>query len=468
MHSARLLAGLLSVRLFYVKQERTILIMRKLIYKDFIKYVSLNVVGTIGISCYILIDTFFVSKVLGTTGIAALNFSISIYSLILGLGLMLGIGAGTRYSILKAQGNKDSANVVFTASIKLGIIFGLILMLIGIFGSKESAKILGADSVTFPFTNTYMKTILCFAPFIIINNIMVSFVRNDGNPRLSMFAMLGASLSNIILDYIFMFPLKMGMFGAALATSLAPIFSLLILSYHFISKQNHFKFIKTKMHLQSIFYISSLGLSSLINEVASAVVLITFNLIILKLEGNTGVASYGIVANLALIVIGIFNGIAQGIQPLISKSHGMKNVVSQRLTLKLAIVSSLSMAGITYILSFFNATSLIGIFNSEQNQHVYRLTESGIKIYFIGFFFAGINILLSMYFSCINKPKRAFVVSISRGLFLIIPMVFILSLIWKMNGVWLSFVMTELIVTLGILLIMLCKGLLIDNNPNLV
>ena len=204
--------------------------MRKLIYKDFIKYVSLNVVGTIGISCYILIDTFFVSKVLGTTGIAALNFSISIYSLILGLGLMLGIGAGTRYSILKAQGNKDSANVVFTASIKLGIIFGLILMLIGIFGSKELAKILGADSVTFPFTNTYMKTILCFAPFIIINNIMVS-VRNDGNPRLSMFAMLGASLSNIILDYIFMFPFKDGNVWRSLATSLAPIFSLLILSF---------------------------------------------------------------------------------------------------------------------------------------------------------------------------------------------------------------------------------------------
>lgn len=422
--------------------------MEKNIFKNFARYVSLNILGMIGLSCYILADTFFVSKALGATGIAALNFSISIYCVIHGIGLMIGIGGAARYSILKSQNIDNQANEVYSTSIKIGIISGAILVIIGIFGSRPLALLLGADISTLPLTKTYLATILCFAPFFILNNLIIVFVRNDNNPNLSMIAMLTGSFSNIVLDYIFMFPLGMGMFGAAFATGLAPIISIGILSIHFIKGKNNFRFIKNKIRLSSVIDITSLGLSAFITEISSAVALITFNLIILRLAGNLGVASYGIVANIALVGISIFTGIAQGIQPLVSKGYGMNNYAVLKRVMRYALITSFSVALFIYLSVLSKADDIIGIFNSEHNFEIALIAKNGLIIYFIGFFFAGINIIMTMYFSATENAKDAFIISMARGCIIIVPLVLLLSSILKMTGVWLAFVLTECVVTI--------------------
>ncbi|NLK98825.1 MAG: MATE family efflux transporter [Epulopiscium sp.] len=418
------------------------------ILKDFAKYVSLNILGMIGLSCYILADTFFIAKALGATGIAALNFSISIYSVIHGIGLMIGIGGATRYSILKSQNDDEKAHAVFTTCMKLGVLIGAVFACIGIFGSRNLAVILGADTTTLPLTKTYLTTILCFTPFFIINNIMLAFVRNDHNPNLSMTAMLTGSFSNIILDYLFMFPLRMGMFGAAFATCLAPIISIGILLLHFRKGKAQFRYISCNMNWSNIFDIFSLGLSAFITEVSSAVVLITFNLVILNLKGNLGVASYGIVANIALVGVSVFIGIAQGMQPLVSYGYGLQDHMVLKKVLKYAVITSLTIASIMYLGMYFNANFIVGIFNSDGNFEIARIAKEGLIIYFIGFFFAGINIIMTMYLSSSEHAKEAFAISMARGCVLIVPMVFLLSSIWEMTGIWLAFVATECIVTM--------------------
>lgn len=425
--------------------------MKRTIIKDFIKYVSLNVLGMIGLSCYILADTFFVAKALGATGLAALNFSISIYSVIHGTGLMIGIGGATRYSILKTQ-KDERANLIFATCVRLGLIMGVIFAIIGIFGSGALANLLGADEVTFPLTKTYLTTILCFSPFFILNNIVLAFVRNDSNPKLSMRAMLTGSFSNVILDYIFMFPLRMGMFGAAFATGLAPFISLGVLSIHFISN-NNIKYIRHRMKFAIVRDIYSIGLSAFITEVSSAVVLITFNLVILGIEGNLGVAAYGIVANIALVAVSIFTGIAQGIQPLISKGYGLRNYQMLRKVLAYAVVTSILVATLIYTGLYINAEGVIGIFNSEGLPEVTQIAKTGIGIYFIGFFFAGFNIIMTMYLSAAEYVKEAFAISIARGCVLIVPLVLFLSRLWRMEGVWLGFLITEAVITLAVVII---------------
>jgi putative MATE family efflux protein len=422
--------------------------MEKNIFKNFVKYVSLNILGMIGLSCYILADTYFVAKALGATGVAALNFSIAIYSVIHGTGLMIGIGGAARYSILKTQKEDKKANEVYSTSMKMGILIGIILALIGIFGSKPLALLLGADVDTLPLTKTYLTTILCFAPFFIMNNLLLAFVRNDNNPKLTMIAMLTGSFSNVILDYIFMFPLGMGMFGAAFATGLAPIISIGIMSIHFIKGKNNFKFIKNRIRWSSICDISGLGLSAFITEVSSAVVLITFNLVILKLKGNLGVASYGIVANIALVGVSIFTGIAQGIQPLVSKGYGLNNFVVLKKVMRYALITSLSIATLIYLTVFTNADNIVSIFNSEKSLEIAQIAKTGLRIYFVGFFFAGINIIMAMYLSAIESAKDAFIISIARGCIIIVPLVLLLSTIFKMTGIWLAFVLAEGAVTI--------------------
>lgn len=416
--------------------------------KNYAKYVSLNVLGMIGISCYILADTFFISNALGALGLAALNFAIPIFSIINGIGLMSGMGGGTKYTIFKSQNEHEQANIIFTHSIAIGLIAGFTLALIGLFFSSPIASLLGADHNTLSITNIYLKTVFCFAPFFILNNVLLAFVRNDGNPNLSMVAMLTGSISNIFLDYILIYPMNLGMFGAAFATGLSPIIGILILSFHFIFHKNHFKLKKCKMVFSYVTNILTLGVSAFITELSSGVVLITFNLVILQFEGNIGVAAYGIIANLALVIIAIFTGISQGLQPLLSNCYGLQEHDKVKELLRYGLTTTIVFALIVYVISLINIDFLISVFNSENNLRLHNLASTGIKLYFAGFFFAGFNIVVTTFFSAVNSPKQSFIISIIRGFIAIVPLVFILSIMFKMNGVWISFTVTEGITTL--------------------
>ena len=416
--------------------------------KTFFKFTSLNVLAMISLSCYILADTYFVSKAFGPNGLTALNLAIPIYSLINGIGLMVGIGGATKFSIFKGRNNPSKGNLVFTNSILLGLLFSFIFIVLGLFFSSSLSKLLGANIETLAYTNTYLKTILLFAPFFITNNILIAFIRNDGEPKLAMIAMLLGSFSNIVLDYVFMFPFNMGMFGAAFATGLAPIISILTLSYYFIKKKNTFELDKIKFIPKYIKFILSLGLSSFVVEISSGIVMIIFNMIILNISGNIGVAAYGIIANLSLVSMSIFNGIGQGIQPIISKNFGLSNKKVLKSTLIYGVITAFVISILIYIITFSNSSFFVDIFNSSKDKTLEDIATKGLIIYFIGFIFAGFNLVVTSFLNSINKPNKSFIISISRGFLLIIPIVIIFSRILSLNGIWLSFTVTELISSL--------------------
>ena len=294
----------------------------KELLKEFIQYVSLNILGMLGLSCYILADTFFVSNGLGANGLTALNLAIPIYSFIHGSGLMLGMGGATKYSIFRGQKEYQNANKIFTNVICLTAVLAVLYTLTGVFLSEQLTSVLRANSEVFDMTKTYLQVILLFAPAFMMNDVLICFVRNDGSPKLSMTAMLIGSLSNIALDYIFIFPLQMGILGAVLATGLAPIISMCILTKHWITKQNNFHLIKLNFSPALSINAISLGIPSFITEVASGIVIIVFNFIILRLQGNIGIAAYGIVANLSLVVTSIYTGIAPCTQPNSTRAYG--------------------------------------------------------------------------------------------------------------------------------------------------
>lgn len=415
-------------------------------FRDFAKYTSLNVLGMLGLSCYILADTFFVSKGLGANGLTALNLAIPIYSFIHGSGLMFGMGGATKYSIAKGQNDTITANKIFTNTVLLALSFAAVFFIMGLFFSGTIIRILGADEVIFEMSKTYLQVILLFAPMFILNNVLLCFVRNDGAPQLSMLAMLGGSFSNIILDYVFMFPLGMGMFGAVLATGLAPVISMMILSPFFIRKQNQFRLVKCRLAVKLTSGIFSSGLPSLITEMSSGIVMIVFNAIILRLQGNIGVAAYGVIANLSLVVISIYTGIAQGIQPLLSSYHGKGERGQVQVFLKYALTTMLLVSGVIYAIVFFASPQIAGVFNSEQNEVLQNIAIRGLKIYFTACVFAGFNIIISIYFTSTEYARPAHIISILRGFVVIIPLSFLLSSIGGMTGVWFVFPVTELIV----------------------
>ena len=316
-------------------------------------------------------------------------------------------------------------------------------------------------------TNIYIKMILLFSPMFMLNNVLLGFVRNDNHPRLAMIAMLMGSLFNIVFDYIFIFPFNMGIFGTVLATVFSPIVSILILSALFIKKKNTFFIIKPNISFRKFFEISSLGVSFLITEVSSGFVILSFNIIILNIAGDVGVAAYGITANIALVIIAIFTGMGQGVQPIISINYNNQDNINK--IYKYAVILSTSISIFVYIITYLFANEITSIFNRDNIEELQRISVNGLRIYFTAFIFVGYNIITCVYFSSRDKAKQAFIISILRGFIFIMPSIFILSSIFNMTGVWLSFPVAEILTSIFAFLFFInSRNKLISNINNLL
>ena len=385
--------------------------------QKFAKYVTSSVLGMVGLSCYILADTYFVSAGVGGLGLAALNIAIPIFSLISGTGLMAGIGAASRFTALRAAKDKNAENI-FTNICAFGMAAGVLITLLGFVFSEEICLLLGADTETLAYTDEYLKTLMCTSLLFIMNNILTAFVRNDGNPRLSMAAMLIGSFANILLDYLF---------------------SMLILSLHFLKKSNTFRLMKCRISPRTIASCLSMGIFSFVTELSSGIVMVFFNRSVFSLAGNTGVAAYGIIANVALVAVSIFTGISQGIQPLVSVSAAEKNKPQLSKILRLACVLSLAVAGILFAAAYFFREPMVALFNKENDAEMTALACRGLVLYFTGFFAAGLNIIAAAFCAACTKTKESFLISMMRGVIFILPAVLILSRTAGTDGIWLSF-----------------------------
>ena len=414
--------------------------------KQFLKYTSLSILGTMGMSCYILADTFFIAQGMGTDGLAALNLAIPVYNFIYGAGLMLGMGGAIKFAILKSQGNQRQINRVYTNVIYMAIVFSLLFVSIGIFGAENLARLLGAEGLVLNMTTTYLKWLLVFSPAFIFNNIFICFLRNDEAPQLSMMAVLFGSFTNIIFDYIFIFPMKMGILGAVLATGTSPAIGILLMSKHWRDKKNSFHLVKERLYVDSMKQTLSLGFPSLIGQLASGITMIVFNFLILALEGNTGVAAYGVVANISIVIIGIFNGIAEGVQPLVSDNYGTGNKKEIRSLHKYSMFMMAIIAIVIYAAIYIFADPITAIFNSEQNMKLQELAVVGLRLYFTSMIVAGYNIVITVFFTSTERALPAQVLTLLRGFILIIPLSFLMAKLWGMNGIWLTFPVAEFVV----------------------
>lgn len=416
------------------------------IRREFFKYTSQNVMGMIGLSCYILADTFFISQGLGPDGLTALNLAIPFYNFIQGFGLMMGMGGATKFALLRGQGREDEAQGVFTQSLILALAASLLFVIPGVFCSSQLSTLLGGSGAVHGMTRIYLRVLLSFSPAFLVNNVCLCFVRNDNAPRLAMTAMLGGSFSNILLDYLFIFPLNMGMFGAILATGLAPVISLAILAPHF--RRRTLRLSRQGLRVKGAGELAALGSPSLIAELSSGLVLLMFNLIILSLAGNLGVAGYGVVANIYLVVLALFTGLSQGIQPLVSAAWGRREERTVRTVYRYALWAAVLLAAAVYVLSVLFAQPIVAVFNREQDPVLQQIAVRGLRLYFTAFFFSGFNVVTAVYFSSMDRPRAGFAVSILRGFVLIVPLALIMSRLWGMDGVWLSAPVTEALTAL--------------------
>lgn len=413
-------------------------------FRQFFKYVSQNMLGMVGMSLYILADTFFISRAVGADGITALNLVLPIYNLIFAIGAMIGVGSAIRYSIEKNK-NKAEADGYFTHSLIWATIISLIFVLAGIFIPDKIIAFLGGDNNIVEAGTTYTRIFMTFAPFFMWNHICNAFVRNDGNPSVAMAATLLSSLFNIVFDYVLMFPLGLSMAGAAFATALSPIVGVLICCVHFFSAKSGIRLRKIRPSFKKLIFSCQVGISAFVGELSQGVITVVFNIIILSLCGNVGVAAYCVVANVSLVAVALFNGIAQGSQPLISNCYGRGERKSTRELARMALFTAFILSVIIIAVMYVWTEPIAGIFNRDNDSLLAEYAMEGLRIYFVGFLFAGLNIVGTAALSAVESVKWAFAASVVRGFIAIIVFVVILSAALGMTGVWLAFPAAELL-----------------------
>ena len=371
--------------------------------------------GALGLSGYIMADTFFVANRLGSDGLAALNLAIPIFGLINGLGILLGIGGATRYSICRYQGDEGRANRTFTLALTAALILGTLLALLGAFGARPVALLLGGNADTLPLCTVYLRTVLLFSPCFLLNHVMVCFVRNDGNPKLAMAAMLTGSLGNIALDYLFLYPLNMGIFGAALATGTAPVIGLCLSSFHSLTGRNQFKLARPASPVRSLADVAGLGSAAFLNEFTSC------------------------------MVLALFTGLSQGAQPLISQAYGRGDRQGVRRLCRLALLVSCLVGLVLALIAQFAAHPLVDLFNRDGDPALARMAVDGLRIYFWGFLCAGPNIITAAFLGAAEQPRDSFLLSLFRGGVGIAALVLLLAWLLGITGIWLAFPVTELL-----------------------
>lgn len=362
------------------------------------------------------------------------------------MGLLFGIGGATALAISRGRQDEENVNDIFSKSMIMAFMVGIILTLVRLFFLEELAKILGASENTLPMVKNYLGMLMMFSTAFLLNVSLTVFVRNDGAPRLAMAGMLIGSIMNVVLDYIFVFILGWGMTGIGLATGLAPIIGLIILSSHFIRRNNKLHFIIPKFDFRTIKRILSNGGASFVVELSAGIVIFAFNIVLSNTIGDLGISAYSIIANLSLIFAAIFTGVGQAVQPIVSYNFGAEKMERVYETVKFAIYTALGLGILFYGLGLFFPEFLVSIF-IKADVELLDITVRGIRIYFLSFILMGFNIVLTSFIQSKEYGRASFSISLLRGFVLVIIILLILPRIIGIDGVWLTLPLAELITT---------------------
>lgn len=411
--------------------------------KKFLTYALPSALAMFVASLYTVIDGIFVGQGVGDTALAAINLVIPLTIMLFGMATMFAVGGGALIS--KNLGNKDPerANYMFQQVFKFLLILSLIISLICVVFAGPIVKGLGATPDLMADAKTYLRFYSLFCIPNIIGISLNSFIRNDGRPKLAMIATILGAITNITLDYLFIFPLQMGLRGAAIATGLGQIMTVAILLPHFINKRGSLTFGNVKLDIAIIKEFSSIGFPSFFAEAAFSIIIFLTNTALIKTVGETSITAYSIINYLTTPIYMLLLGLAFGAQPLLSYHFGAKESNAMlkyyRLTNITACIINLFFIG----LCFFLGRQMISIFT--QDAQIIDMTYIGLNIVNLAFTVVGINLATTIYYQAIEQPKYSNWICTCRSL-IFLPIVLItLASLFGIHGIWASLLLSEIL-----------------------
>ncbi len=416
------------------------------IRKLFIKFLIPAISSAIAVAAYSLIDTIAIGQGVGADGTAACAILLPVFSIASFIGLLCGIGGCVLRSQAKGEGNEEKGNAYFTAATVLVGIITVIVWITGNLIQEDFYRLCGADEILMPYSLEYGSWIFACLPSFVLTTFLGAFIRTDGSPRFVMYCTLIGGVVNVVGDWLFVFPLKMGMAGAAIATVLGSAIQSILLIAFILCKKTSLKVVRPYKWLSAIKKIITVGFGSGIGSLSLIAISFIANNQIMKYCGAPALALYGVLGTVSALFLSIFSGVGQAAQPIVSENYGAGNLKRCWEAEGLGMKTSLLFGTIFTILCIVFPIQITGIF-MKMTPEVAEITPYILRVYSLSFVPLAINTFAIYYLQSVAHSKMASVISLSRGLVLNGIFLYVFPAFMGRNGIWWAVFFTEALTT---------------------
>lgn len=414
-------------------------------YKKLFKAVVAPVLMMVFTSIYGIVDGLFISNVEGKTAFAAVNIIMPVTMALGAIGFMFGAGGSAIVSKTLGEGDTEKAQSVFTAVVIVNAITAIVVSVIALIFIEPIAVLLKADESMLDYAVKYGRILLIGEIFFMTQNLFQNFFIVAERPLLGFIVTVCAGVTNMILDALFVWVFRFGVEGAAIATVISQIIGSIIPVVYFARKnQSLLKFTKPDFKPEYIIKTITNGSSELLSNISASLVSMVYNAQLMRYTGEDGVTAYGIIMYASFIFAAVFIGYAIGTAPIVGYNYGAKNHdelknIFQK-SIKLNAVAGVIMAGISIVLSKLLCSIFVGT-----DAELTEFSAHAMRIYSLSFIVMGLNIYTSAFFTALGNGLISAIVSAFRTLVCQISTVYILPLIWEVDGIWFSILAAELL-----------------------
>ena len=416
--------------------------------RNLLRFTLPTIIVMIFMSTYSIVDGIFVARFVGTNALSAVNIVFPLFSFLLAVGIMLATGVSAVCGFQMGEGNEEEARKSFTFIVLVGTVLGILIAAVGLGFTEPIVKLLGANEALLQDCIAYTKPLAFFDPFAILQLLFQYLFVTAGKPNMGLVATILGGTSNLVLEYVCIVPMDMGIQGAALATSVGFIIPAIIgVLYFTFYRKGTLYFVKPSWSTATLQKSCSNGISEMVTNLSAAVTTFLFNIIMMRLVGEDGVAAITIVLYTQFLTTALYLGYASGVAPMISYNYGndhrpnLKNIF--RFSMLFIGVSSV----VVFLVALLIADPIVQIF-APVGTAVHDLALRGYYIYIISVLFSGVNIFASAMFTAYSNGKISAIISLLRTFVFLAGALVTLPLVLGVDGVWIAVPFAEIITLL--------------------
>lgn len=395
---------------------------------------------------YNVVDGIFVGQGVGAAALGAVNIGVPFITFVIAIAAMFPMGGATVVAIRMGRGDKEGANHAFMTALSMTIAMSVLLMIVGMVFAQQIVDFSGASKLSAQTREMSKKYLFFYSAFSIpalLSTSLSVFVRNDGSPTLAFAGMCTGAVVNVFIDWLFIFPLQMGVVGAAVASGLGQICAVLVLLTHFLQKKGNLRIKSFKIKFSLIKKISKRGVPEAVTQLTTPVTALCYNLMLAGLIGDVGVSTFGILSFIYSLANAILSGVAQGLQPLWGQCYGKKDTEEMNWYFRSGIIINTILSIVIYGVLFFFDAPAIRIFNKEPE--LVQTATAALPLFALSFVPMAYNLIYTAFLFSTKRTGASNVIAISRGIVLKALAIFLIPLIAGTNAIWIAPFVAEII-----------------------